>query len=128
MAGVWGSFSSPVPQGPISIPSAIIFPQGRLQRQGRKLSNTPQGGVLVNDPNLGNGVAGHSDTAVATGVSALNLGQFIGLSNNRGGVRVGQLNANQFQGGVESVFQGRDAISEPVILPSPSNRQVWKIS
>ena len=126
MAGGWGSFSSPVPQGPISIPSAIIFPQGRLQRQGRKLSNTPQGGVHVNDANLGKRTG--SDTAVATGVSALNLGQFIGLSNNKGGVRVGQLNANQFQGGVESVFQGRDAISEPVILPSPSNQQVWKIS
>ena len=36
MVAVWGSCASPLPQGPISIPSAVIFPQGRLSRQGRQ--------------------------------------------------------------------------------------------
>ena len=101
---VGGSHSSPVPQGPISIPSAVIFPQGRLPRRGRQQSNIPAGGLRLNDPNLGNSAG--SESAVATGLTALNLAQSIGITGGQGQVQTGRLNEGQFQGGVRGAFQG----------------------
>ena len=89
-------------QGPISIPSAVVFPQGRRPRQGRQNQNIPPGGLRVNDPAFG-GSPG-SESAVATGGTALGIAQQIGILGGGNTVNTGRVNENPFQTGVNNVF------------------------
>ena len=99
-----------MPQGPISIPSAVVFPQGRRPRQGRQAAVAagaaavvvPQGGLRVNDPSFGSSPG--SESAVATGGTALGIAQQIGILGGGNTVNTGRVNENPFQTGVNNVF------------------------
>ena len=104
-----------MPQGPISIPSAVVFPQGRRPRQGRQAAVAagaaavvvPQGGLRVNDPSFGSSPG--SESAVATGGTALGIAQQIGILGGGNTVNTGRVNENPFQTGVNNVFNSGGA-------------------